>query len=47
MTADMAEGYKKKLDEIAETAGGQEATNAIKTAVSSLLSGRINQDGTI
>lgn len=44
MTADMATGFKKKLDEVAEMAGGQEARQQILDSTDSLLEGRTKEE---
>lgn len=47
MTADMAKGFKKKLDDVAEMAGGEEAYKKIQDATDILLGAVIDEAGNI
>lgn len=44
MTADMAKGFKNKLDEVAQLAGGETAKQAVLTATDALLEGRTDYE---
>lgn len=47
MTADMAKGFKKKLDEVAEKAGGEEAYKKVQDATDKLLGAVVDETGKI
>ena len=47
MTADMAEGFKKKLDEVAGKAGGEEAYKKVQDATDKLLGAIVDETGNI
>jgi hypothetical protein len=40
MTADMAKGFKEKLDEVAEKAGGEAAAKQVQIKTDELLAGK-------
>jgi hypothetical protein len=43
MTADMAKGFKNKLDEVAEMAGGEAAKQKVQDATDKLLEGKTKE----